>query len=172
MLILMPSGTFSAELEQRISHRLSLRMEMLNERIKQNQKLRQDADANAAILEYLGKPVPPPADMDAADSKKGLTDVIELAARNAGITVNRIEIDDSEFPFVIGVVCQPGDLPKLGDQLYKLNNLNGNRYGGGLGAATWSTFYLKPLTKFSDELGQRFHHRMNVRQEMLSERIK
>jgi hypothetical protein len=71
----------------------------------------------AFLIDYLGKPVAPPTDMNPAYTKEGLTKAIQLAAQNAGISPKRIEIDDSEFPFLIGVVCKKGDSSKLADQI-------------------------------------------------------
>ncbi|MGD0262773.1 MAG: hypothetical protein ABSD29_23650, partial [Verrucomicrobiota bacterium] len=61
---------------------------------------------NQALLEFLGDPVEPPADMNAAYSKDGLIKAVQTAAYNAGISIQRVEIDDSEFPFLVGVICK------------------------------------------------------------------
>src|SRR5664279_4100042 len=67
---------------------------------------------NKVLYEYLGDPVAPPADMDAAYTKEGLIKAVQTAAGNAGITLKRIEIDDSEYPFLVGVICKEGDYSK------------------------------------------------------------
>lgn len=54
---------------------------------------------NAAILQYLSEPVQAPADLEAAYSKQGLTGAVQMAAKNAGVTLKKLEIEDSEFPF-------------------------------------------------------------------------
>jgi hypothetical protein len=65
--------------------------------------------ANRVMLEYLGNPVEPPAAMESAYTKEGLTQAIRQAARKARVSVGRIEIDNSEYPYLIGVVCEEDD---------------------------------------------------------------
>ena len=63
---------------------------------------------NQVLFNYLGNPVAPPANLDAAYTKEGLTHAMQVAAQNAGISLVKIEIDDSEFPFLVGVVLRSG----------------------------------------------------------------
>ena len=72
---------------------------------------------NQALLEYLGNPIGAPSDMDTRFSKEGLLNTIQTAAQNAGITVKRVNVDDSEYPFIVGVICGGSDVIKLKDQL-------------------------------------------------------
>ena len=64
---------------------------------------------------YLGNPVEPPADLDTAYTKDGLSRALEQAARNAGVDLQIITIDDTEFPFLLGVKCEEGDFEKAVD---------------------------------------------------------
>ena len=100
---------------------------------------------NQALLEYLGDPVEPPADMNAAYSKDGLIKAIQTAARNAGISLKRVEIDDSEFPFLVGVICKEGDYSKLTDQLRKMD---GYEYNGCISSHTHAAMNLVPYRAF------------------------
>ena len=123
---------------------------------------------NQALLEYLGEPVPPPADMDAAYSKEGLIKAVQTAARNAGIPLKRIEIDDSEFPFLVGIICKEGDYPKLTEQLRKLD---GYEYNGGVSSSTRIAINLVPYRAFPLALGERISHRTGVREQVLQNKL-
>ena len=56
---------------------------------------------NQALYDYLGDPVTMPTNMDAAYTKKGLTSAMQDAAQAANISLMKVEVDDSEFPFLI-----------------------------------------------------------------------
>ena len=124
--------------------------------------------ANQALLEYLGDPVEPPADMDAAYSKDGLIKAIQTAARNAGISVQRVEIDDSEYPFLVGVICKEGDYSKLTDQLRKMDAYE---YNGGISSHTCAAFNLVPYRVFPSGVSMRISHRSGLREQILYDKI-
>jgi len=123
---------------------------------------------NQALLEYLGDAVEPPANMDAAYSKDGLAKAIQTAARNAGISVKRVEIDDSEFPFLVGVVCKEGDWEKLKEQFGKMPAYN---YTGRTGGQTHNALNLVPSRVYPSGTSQRISHRIALREQMLLDRI-
>jgi hypothetical protein len=127
------------------------------------------AGPNKVLFDYLGDPVAPPASMDAAYTKKGLTNALQLAAQNAGIPLAKIEIDDSEFPFLVGVVfAKTGDRHKLNEQIGKMAAYN---YTGGVGGENSRTMNLVPSSAFPAEARQRIYHRMHLRQEIFFSRI-
>jgi hypothetical protein len=123
---------------------------------------------NRALLEYLGDAVEPPADMDAAYSKDGLTKAIKTAARKAGVSVKRIEIDDSEFPFLVGLTWEGGEYSKLTDQLRKMTAYE---YNGGISSHTRAAFNLVPYRVFPSEPSARIGHRTGLREQVLYEKI-
>ena len=123
---------------------------------------------NQALLEYLGDPVSPPADMNAAYSKDGLIKAVQTAARNAGISVQRVEIDDSEFPFLVGVICQEGDYSKLKDQFRKMA---GYEYGGSVGSDTHNAFNLVPYRVFPPGASKRVSHRTGLRMQVFQDKL-
>ena len=123
---------------------------------------------NQTLLEYLGDPVEPPPDMDSAYSKEGLIKGIQTAARNAGISLKRVEIDDSEFPFLVGVICQEGDYPKLTDQLRKMD---GYEYAGSVGGRTHTALNMVPYRVFPPALGERIGHRTGLRMQVLQNKL-
>jgi hypothetical protein len=123
---------------------------------------------NQALFKYLGDPVDPPSNMDAAYSKEGLIKAVQTAARNAGITVRRVEIDDSEYPFLVGVICKEGDYPKLTDQLRKLD---GYEFNGGISSPTHSAMNLVPYRVFPPTVSQRISHRTGLREQVLFDKL-
>lgn len=123
---------------------------------------------NQTLLEYLGDPVAPPADMNPAYSKDGLIKAVQTAARNAGITVKRVEIDDSEFPFLIGVICKEGDWEKLKAQFRKMD---GYEYNGAVGSQTHNAFNLVPYRVCPSGAFERVSHRTGLRMQVLYDKI-
>ena len=123
---------------------------------------------NQALLEYLSDPVKPPADMDAAYTKAGLIKAIKTAAGNAGISVRRVEIDDSEFPFLVGVICKECDYSKMTAQLKKLD---GYEYNGGITSHTCGAMDVVPYRGFPSALSQRISHRTGLREQVLFDKL-
>jgi len=133
------------------------------------------SEANRALLAYLGAPVPVPADMDAKYTRKGLSNAIQLAARNAGIIPKRIAIDDSEFPFLVGVICSGSDAAKLKAEIKKMD---GYEYGGSVGndsnsdgSDTCNAFSIVPYQAYPQDASQRIHHRLMLRYQVFYEKI-
>ena len=121
------------------------------------------------MYKYLGEPVLPPANLDAAYTKQGLTGAMQDAAQAAGITLTKVEIDDSEFPFLVGVICtNRGDMDKLKEQIRKLTAYN---YGGGVGGDTIMVMNLVPYSAFPNNARQRIYHRLMLRNAVLYDKI-
>ena len=130
---------------------------------------------NQALLEYLGNPVDPPANLDARYTKDGLVNAVQLAARNAGITVKRVVIDDSEYPFLVGVVCGGADAAKLKAQIKKME---GYAYGGSVGndtnsdgSDTCNAFSLIPYKAYPAEAMQSIEHRLLLREQIFHNKL-
>jgi hypothetical protein len=119
---------------------------------------------NQALFDYLGEPVDPPEDMDALYSKDGLIKAVQTAAHKAGISVQRVEVDDSEYPFLVGIIYKEGDYPKLTDELRKLE---GYEFNGGISSPTHCAVNLVPWRVFPSKFSQRISHRMGVREQVL-----
>ena len=125
---------------------------------------------NQVLHEYLGNPVPAPENMEAAYTKDGLTDALQGAARKAGVSLEKLQIDDSEFPFLVGVVCaSEADLDKLIDQLRTLAPLY--KHSGGVGSHGSSAMNLVPHTAFPNDASQRIYRRMLLREAVLFDKI-
>jgi hypothetical protein len=126
------------------------------------------AGPNQAIYEYLGSPVPVPAKLDSAYSRQGLVQAVQTAAQNAGVTLKRIEVDDSEFPFVIGVICGEGELEKVAGELKKMP---GYEYPGSVSSSTCAVFNIVPWSVFPSESSLRIGHRLGVREQVLFDKL-
>ena len=127
------------------------------------------AGPNQVLFDYLGDPVAPPANMDAAYTKQGLISGIQDAAQAAGVTLARVEIDDSEFPFIVGVVCaEKGGMQKLKDQIRKMTAYN---YNGGVGGNTTMVMNVVPFSAYPANARDRIYHREMLREAILYDRI-
>jgi hypothetical protein len=122
---------------------------------------------NQALFEYLGNPVAPPSDLDPAYTKSGLSNTINLAAQNAGVTLKKIEMDDSEFPCLIGVVSETGDFDKLEAQIRKLTG----EFNGSVGSPDCHAFSIVPWRAFPAYAAQRIGRRLGVREQMLYDKL-
>ena len=130
---------------------------------------------NRALIEYLGNPVEPPTNIDARYTKEGLTSAIQSAAQNAGITVKKVAIDDSEFPLLIGVVCSGSDASKLKAQIKKMD---GYEYSGSMGndvnsdgSDTCNVFSIVPYNAYPEGTKQQIYRRLWLRQQVFFDRI-
>lgn len=124
---------------------------------------------NAVLLEYLGEPVPVPADMDAAYTKEGLTKAVEKAAVAAGVTLKHIEIDTSEFPFLIGLVAEQGVLSNLMENFRKMSPTYG--YSGSVSSNDVAALNIVPYEAFPPAASQRISRRMNIRSQVLFDKL-
>lgn len=128
-----------------------------------------NSEPNQVLFNYLGNPVAPPSNMDAAYSKEGLISAMESAAQNAGISLVKIEIDDSEFPFLVGVVfARPGDKENLKQQIVKSGTYSST---GGVGGDISYAMNIVPYSAFPRESSQRIHRRMMLRESILYDKI-
>jgi hypothetical protein len=131
---------------------------------------------NQALLEYLGNPVAPPVNLDVRYTKEGLTNALQTAAGQAGITIKKMAIDDSEFPFITGVFCAGSDFAKLKQQIRKLD---GYEYSGSIGneknsdgSDTCNVFSLVPYKAYPEGTFEQIYHRLWLRQQVFNDRIK
>jgi hypothetical protein len=127
------------------------------------------ARPNQALFEYLGNPVTPPPNMNAAYTKEGLTQAMQAAARTAGITLVNLEIDDSEFPFLVGVTfAKEGDKEKLKEQIRADAAYDSS---GGVGGETSYAMNIVPYRAFPGGTSQRIYRRMMLREAVLYDKI-
>jgi hypothetical protein len=124
---------------------------------------------NNVLFSYLGEPVAPPTNMDASYSKEGLTAAMQAAAQKAGVLLKKLEIDDSEFPCLVGVVfAKNGDKEKFKDQI---RNLPAYSITGGVGGETVYSMNIVPYRAFPADSGQRIYRRLMLRESVLFDKI-
>jgi RNA polymerase sigma factor (sigma-70 family) len=125
--------------------------------------------SNQAMLDYLGNPTPPPPNFDAAYSKEGLISALQNAAQAANISLKKIVIDDSEFPFLVGVeVENKSDLRKLKDQMATMGGYN---YTGGVGGNTSFVMNITPFDQYPAGRKHDIDNRLSLRELMLSDKM-
>ena len=125
--------------------------------------------SNQAMLDYLGNPVPPPPNLNAAYSKEGLITALQNAAQAASIVLKRIEIDDSEFPFLIGVEVQTGnDIQKLQDQIKTMGEYN---YTGGISGGTRFVGNITPYDQYPAAKKHDILNRLGLRETMFYDKV-
>ncbi len=125
------------------------------------------ADANRVLLEYLGEPVGAPADLPAAYTKDAMIQAIRTAAVEAGVTLTRIEIEDSEFPFLLGI-SHEGDFEKFKANLKKTAMYD---YPGSVGSHNSSVFTIVPYRAYPPNLAERISHRLMLREQVFFARF-
>ena len=130
---------------------------------------------NQVLLEYLGNPVEPPADLDVRYRKAGLMSAVQTAAQSAGIKVKKLVIDDSEFPYIVGVVCAGSDFKKLKQELKKTD---GYDYNGSIGndvnsdgSDTCNAFSLVPYRAYPPNTEKQIYRRLWLRQQVFYDRV-
>jgi len=107
--------------------------------------------------------------MDVAYAKQGLASAMQDAAQAANVTLTKVEVDDLEFPFLIGVVCaNKGDVEKLKEQIRKVATYN---YSGGVGGDTKMVMNLVPYSAFPTDGRERIQHRMMLREALFYDKI-
>jgi hypothetical protein len=107
--------------------------------------------------------------MAAAYTREGLTSAMRAAARTAGISLTKLEIDDSEFPPLVGVICaNRDDMEKLKQEIRKMPDYN---YTGGVGGDNSSAMNLVHSRAFPDGAAERIHRRMSLRAQILFGRM-
>jgi len=123
---------------------------------------------NRALYDFLGSPVEPPVNLDPKYTPEGLSNAVQAAAAAAGVTLQKLEIDDSEYPFLVGVVCGNSEFTKLGQQI---KQMDGYAYNGSCGSHDCHAMNIVPYATYSADMFRRIGRRLTVRQQMLYERI-
>jgi cell division protein FtsB len=125
--------------------------------------------SNQAMLDYLGNSVPPPPNLNAAYSKEGLINALQNAAQAANVALKRIEIDDSEFPFLVGVEVQNrSDMQKLQDQIRSMGVYN---YTGGVGGDTRWVGNIIPYDQYPAGKKHDILNRLGLRETMFYDKV-
>ena len=126
------------------------------------------AGANQSLIDYLGDPVPPPPGLDPKYTAEGLSNAVQLAANNAGLSLTHLVIDDSEYPGIIAIVIPKGDIDKINDQI---KAMAGYEYNGSISSQTCKVFNMVPYRAYPSDAVQRIHHRLGLREQVLFDRV-
>ena len=124
--------------------------------------------ANLAMLAYLGNAVAAPAGLPASYTPDGLRQAIQTAAQQAGATLRKIEIEDSEFPALVGVICEHDDYVKLMSQIKTMSEYADQ---GGVGGQLYHAMGIIPYQAFPADSSEIIEHRLMLREQMLYDKL-
>jgi len=127
------------------------------------------SSANAAIMAYLGEPVPPPAELDPKYTSEGLIAACKAVFAKLGLELNKLAVDDTEFPFLAyGVVSGSHDLQGMPSAL---RALPGYAYGGSVvgrkNGMTYFSFNMMPHDQYPRPQREAIQRRLMIRLQML-----
>jgi len=124
---------------------------------------------NAKLYRYLGDPVSPPARLDPAYSPAGIRNVVLLAAKNAGITINILATDESEFPCLIAINCEDAAFQKLKAQFKTMDKYD---YSGSVTSNSLCIFDITPSRAIPAEVRTTARRRITLRMSVLSSELR
>jgi len=127
--------------------------------------------ANLAIIAFLGKPVPAPANLAAKYSPKNLEAAFTASSKKSGLQVQKLAVDDSEFPFLVyGVLAGKPEYRVLEQGLRGMKDYV---YGGSVVGATDNSTYFAlnmiPQTQIPSEQAAACSRRLMIRLQMLAD---
>lgn len=132
------------------------------------------SEANAAILAYLGNAVPAPATLDARYSPDALIAAFRAYGAGAGLSIQTLAVDESEFPFLVyGVVAGGKGLPGLKEALSKGTDYayGGSVVGTTASGATYFSVNMVPSSRYPAGSAESINRRLMVRLQMLAKRV-
>ena len=125
---------------------------------------------NQALLEYLGNPVKPPADMDPLYNKQNLLKAFTALCQKTGLVINTLAVDDMEFPFIVyGTLNGAHKLPEKS----AFEEQKGYTYGGSVrgssgGGSTYFAVNMVPGTQYPADQEKACQRRLTLRLQMLA----
>lgn len=125
---------------------------------------------NAALMAYLGSPVAPPADLDSRYTAAGLRQAFAELCRRTGLAASRVEVDDSEFPFLVyGTLV--GDRPLPEESAFEAPYAYGGSVRGsnGDGSACFAVNII-PARQYPAGQAEACERRLLLRLQMLASR--
>lgn len=131
--------------------------------------------ANRAIMTYLGDPVSPPANLDAKYSPTNLLAAFTALSQKQGLRIERLALDDSEFPFLVyGVLAGKHDFRELEAGLRQMKDYD---YGGSVVGSTdkgGTHFSLNmiPYSQYPAAQAAACNRRLMVRLQMLADSVR
>ena len=129
--------------------------------------------ANLAILSYLGNPVPAPAGLDARYTPANLAAAFTTMSKKAGWRVQKLAVDNSEFPFLVyGVLAGRHELVEK-----EIREMKGYDYGGSVRGnteegATYFSLNMIPRDQYPSDRIVACDRRLMVRLQMLADSVR
>jgi hypothetical protein len=131
------------------------------------------AAGNAAIIAYLGDPVPVPPNLEIRYTAAGLKAEFMALAEAAGRKVQKLAVDTSEFPcLVYGTVTGANNLQRVQEALGATQDyVYGGSVVGRMGNdTTYFAFNLTPDDRYPRGQVEAVHRRLMIRLQMLAEK--
>ena len=129
------------------------------------------APANAAIMAYLGDPVPPPARLDARYTAEGLTAAFRALCRNLGYEIQKLSVDETEFPFLVyGVLEGRCDYREIQAALRATAGYaySGSSTGTTKDGSTYFALNMMPPAEYPRSHAEAIRRRLMIRLQMLA----
>lgn len=128
------------------------------------------ASANAAIMAYLGDPVPPPARIDPKYTAEGLLAAFQALAKRLDYKVQKLAVDDTEFPFLVyGVIEGRADHRDLQTALRSMSGYaySGSTTGSTRDGSTYFSLNMMPTSQYPRSDAEAIRRRLMIRLQML-----
>lgn len=132
-----------------------------------------ESPPNSAILNFLGEPVPAPANLDPKYSAVELSVAFRGVCDALGVRVDKLAVDTSEFPFVVhGLVeHQPGNdfFRRVEAQLRETPGYKyvGSTTGHSKDGATYFAMSITPPAEYPREQADAIQRRLMLRIQMI-----
>lgn len=129
------------------------------------------SSANAAIMAYLGDPVPPPSNLDPKYTADGLVAAFRTLCRNQGFEVKRLAVDQAEYPFLVyGVIAGRQSYQKIKDGLAGMSGYaySGSSTGSSGDGSTYFALNMMPNSAYPRTHAEAIRRRTMIRLQMLA----
>lgn len=129
--------------------------------------------ANAAIMAYLGNPVSAPANLDARYWPTNLAAAFVTMANKSGWQIQKLAVDDSEFPFLVyGVIDGRHELVANDIRAMEGYDYSGSVRGSTDKGTTYFSLNMIPHAQYPAGQMAACHRRLMVRLQMLADSVK
>jgi hypothetical protein len=125
---------------------------------------------NAAIMAYLGEAIPPPDGLDPKYGPGAVTEAFKKASWSVGLQFSRLQVDDSEFPYLVyGLIYGSHPYQQLSEAV---KNAPGYMYGGSVSGTlgpnyTYFAINITPIGETLPKNAEFAYRRVLIRLSML-----
>ncbi len=139
----------------------------------ENARLLPSDPANAAIIAYLGQPVVAPANLDPKYVPANLVAAFTAMSKKAGWRIQKLAVDDSEFPFLVyGVLAGRHELVEKDIRAMKGYDYGGSVRGSTEEGATYFSLNMIPRDQYPSGQAAACNRRLMVRLQMLADAVR